>query len=62
MTLVLKFDLDMVKMYLYVENKFPSYSRSKVIARTDKHSDLTEIITYPHTLMVTRLYAHQIYT
>ena len=32
MTLILKLDLDMVKMYLYAENEVPSYSSSKVIA------------------------------
>ena len=32
MTLVLKLDLDMVKMYLHTNNEVPSYSGSKVIA------------------------------
>ena len=32
MTLILKLDLDMVKMYLYTEDKVSSYSSSKVIA------------------------------
>ena len=32
MTLVLKLDLDMVKMYLHTKNEVPSYSGSKVIA------------------------------
>ena len=32
MTLVLKLDLDMVKMYLHTKNEVPSYSSSKVIA------------------------------
>ena len=32
MTLVLKLDLDMVKMYLYTKNEVPIYSGSKVIA------------------------------
>ena len=31
-TLVLKLDLGMVKMYLHTKNKVPSYSGSKVIA------------------------------
>ena len=31
-TLVLKLDLDMVKMYLHTKNEVPSYSGSKVIA------------------------------
>ena len=32
MTLILKLDLDMVKMYLFTEDEVPSYSSSKVIA------------------------------
>ena len=32
MTLILKFDLDMVKIYLYTEDEVPSYSSSNVIA------------------------------
>ena len=32
MTLVLKLDLDMVKMYLHTKNEVPSFSGSKVIA------------------------------
>ena len=32
MTLVLKLNLDMVKMYLHTKNEVPSYSSSKVIA------------------------------
>ena len=56
MTLILKLDLDMVKMYLYTEDEVPSYSSSKVIAwtdtqthrHTDRQTDLSEIITYPH--------------
>ena len=32
MTLILKLNLDMVKMYLYTENEVPSCSSSKVIA------------------------------
>ena len=32
MTLVLKLDLDMVKMYLHTKNEVPSYISSKVIA------------------------------
>ena len=38
MTLVLKFDLDMVKMYLHTKNEVPSYSSSKVIAWTDRQT------------------------
>ena len=32
MTLILKLDLDIVKMYLHTKNKVPSYSSSKVTA------------------------------
>ena len=60
MTLILKIDLDMVKMYLHTKNEVPSYSGSKVIAWTDRQTDgqthrqtdSSEIITYPHTRMV----------
>ena len=39
MILILKLDLDMVKMYLYNEDEVPSYSSSKVIAWTDTQTD-----------------------
>ena len=50
-------------MYRYTENEVPTVSSSKVIARTDTQihrqdrwtdtqTDLSEIITYPHTRMV----------
>ena len=58
MTLVLELDLDMVKMYLHTKNEVPSYSGSKVIAWTDRHTDThtdsSENITYPHMRMVIR--------
>ena len=38
LTLVLKLDLDMVKMYLHTKNEVPSYSGSKVIAWTDRQT------------------------
>ena len=38
MTLVLKLDLDMVKMY-HMQNEVPSHSGSKVIAPTDRQTD-----------------------
>ena len=31
MTLILRLDLDMIKMYLYTKNEDPRYSSSKVI-------------------------------
>ena len=43
MTLILKFNLDMVKMYLYTKNEVPSCSGSEVIAWTDTQTD-----TQPH--------------
>ena len=39
MTLTIKLDLDTVKMYLHTENEIPSFSGSKVIARTDRQAD-----------------------
>ena len=39
MTMILKLGLDVVKMYLYTENKFPSYSGSRVMALTDRQTD-----------------------
>ena len=32
MTLILKLDVDMVKMYMYTKNEVPSFTSSKVIA------------------------------
>ena len=53
MTLILKLDLDMVKMYLRTKMKVPSCSGSKVTAQTerqatDTQTDPIETITYPH--------------
>ena len=52
MTLVLKLDLDVVKIYLHTQNEVPSYGSSKVIAWTDRQTHSSEIITYPHMRMV----------
>ena len=64
MTLILKLDLDMIKMYLHTKNEVSMSSGSKVIAWTDRntdrqthrqthrHTDMTENITYPHTRVV----------
>ena len=46
MTLVLKFDLDIVKMYVCTKNEVPTFNSFKVIIWTDRETDLTEIITY----------------
>ena len=52
MILVLKLDLDMVKMYLHTKIEVPSYSSSKVVAWTDRQTDPSEIITSTHMRMV----------
>ena len=60
MTLILKLDLDMVKIDLHMKNEVPSpmiqsYSLSRQTQRdtpTDRQTDLTEIIIYPHTRIV----------
>ena len=52
MTLILKLDQDMVKMYVYIKNEVPSFSDSKIIAWTGGHTDPIEIIAYLHTRMV----------
>ena len=58
MTLVLKLNLDIIKMYVCTKNEVPTFSGSKVIIRTDsqtdrwtdrqthRQTDSTEIITY----------------
>ena len=53
-TLILKLDLDMVKMYLYTKNEvyvkqFKSYSLNR---QTHRHTEMTENIAYPHTRVV----------
>ena len=40
MASILKFDLDIAKMYLYTKNEVPSRSGSKVMARTVRHTRL----------------------
>ena len=56
MTLTFKLDLDMVKTYLYITNEIPIWKCSKVIEWTDRnidrHTDMTENITYLHTRVV----------
>ena len=64
MTLKLKLDLDMVKMYLHTKNEVSMSRGSKVIAWTgrntnrhtdrqmDRQTDMTENITYPHMWVV----------
>ena len=59
MTLLLKFDLDIVKIYMCTKNEFPTFNGSKVITwtdtQTDTKTDSTEIITYLHMQMVTSM-------
>ena len=60
MTLVLKLDLDIVKMYKCTTNEVPNFSISKIMASTntqtgtqaDTQTDPIEIITYQHMEMV----------
>ena len=61
MTLVLKLDLDMVKMYHYTKNEVSMLRHSRVIACTDKQTDRQidtqtdrqyENITFPHRRVV----------
>ena len=40
MTMILKLNLDMLKMCLHAENELPSSCGSKVTARTDRHMDM----------------------
>ena len=49
MTLILKLDLDMIKMYLHTNNKASMSSSSKVIAWTDRNTDRhTDTQTHRH--------------
>ena len=63
MTLTLKLDLDMVKMYHHTKNEVSMSRHSKVIAWTDRQTDRHththththtqyENITFPHTRAV----------
>ena len=40
MTLILKLDLDIIMMYYYAKNEVSISIHSKVIARTDRHTDI----------------------
>ena len=61
MTLILKLDLDMVKMYHHIKNEVSMLNASKVIARTDTQTDThtqrqidtTKTLPLPHTREVT---------
>ena len=56
MTLILKLDLDMIKMYHHTKNEVSMSTGSKVIARTDtqteRHTDMTKTLPLPHTRQV----------
>ena len=63
MNLILKLDLDMVKMYLHTKNEVSMSRGSKQTEtqtdtqtdrQTDRHTYTTENITYPHTRIVIR--------
>ena len=62
--LVLKLDLDMVKMYHHAKNEVSMSRHSKVTARTDRQTDKTqrhyENFTFPHTQAVTTNNVHSI--
>ena len=53
-TLILILDLDMVKIYLCIQNEVPNFNDLKVMAWTDRDADRNtepaEIIAYPHML------------
>ena len=46
MTLTLKLNLDIVKMYHYTKNKVSMSNASKVKAQTDRHTDTTKTKWY----------------
>ena len=55
MTLIMKVDLDITKMYVRVRNGVSRSRLSKVRAQTgqtDSHTDVTEIVTTPHLQVV----------
>ena len=54
MTLILKLDLDMVKMYLCTLKMTSLVITDLKHYSTDRQTDPPEIITYPHTLMIKR--------
>ena len=67
MTLILKFDLDMVKMYHNTKNEVSMSTGSKVIAQIhthththththiDRHTDMTKTLPLPHTQEITTI-------
>ena len=60
MTLILKLDLDMVKMYLHAKNEVSMLWASKVIASTDRNTDRqTDIQTDTQTETQTHRQTHR---
>ena len=55
MTLILKLDLDIVKIYHHTKNEVSMSTGSKVIAQTDTHTD-----THTHTDMHTHTHYENI--
>ena len=55
MTLILKLDLDMVKMYHHTKNEVSVSTGSKVIAQTDRQ---THIQTHTHRQTDTHTHTH----
>ena len=54
MTLILKPDLDIVKIYYHTKNEVSMSTGSKVIAQTDKHTDRqTDWHTHTHNENIT---------
>ena len=51
MTLILKLDLDMVKMYYHTKNEVSMSRHLKIIAHTDRQTDRqTDTHTHTHTV------------
>ena len=60
MTLILKFDIDMIKMYQHTKNEVSMSSASKVIAQTDKHTDTHTHTHLHHTTKTSPLQMEQV--
>ena len=56
MTLILKPDLDIVKMYHHTKHELSMSNASKVIAQTDRHTDTTKTLPLPPTREVIKQY------
>ena len=58
MTLILKLALDIVNIHMCTKNEVPTFNR-QTDSQTDRQTDATEIITYPHTRMVISLKSYR---